>query len=129
MARLFWLTVMAAFGAALVAGASWAGAFMAVGTLLGPPAMVHALLRRKRRLGERHAEIAREEQWIVPEAAAAAGLGQDSPLARRLDELRLGERRVEICHDASIARGALLVGNTRQPLEQECVVRRVIPPL
>jgi len=37
MARLFWLTVMAAFGAALLAGASWAGAFMAVGTLLGSP--------------------------------------------------------------------------------------------
>src|SRR5207247_231131 len=33
MARLFWLAVMAAFGAALVAGASWAGAFMTVGTL------------------------------------------------------------------------------------------------
>src|SRR2546421_8599828 len=37
MARLFWLTVMAAFAAALLAGASWAGAFMAVGTLLGSP--------------------------------------------------------------------------------------------
>jgi hypothetical protein len=37
MARLFWLTVMAAFGAALVAGASWAGAYTAVGKLLGSP--------------------------------------------------------------------------------------------
>ena len=37
MARLFWLTVMAAFAAALLAGASWAGAFLAVGTLLGSP--------------------------------------------------------------------------------------------
>jgi hypothetical protein len=37
MARLFWLTVMAAFGAALLAGASWAAAFLAVGTLLGSP--------------------------------------------------------------------------------------------
>ena len=37
MARLFWLTVMAAFAAALLAGASWAGAFIAVGTLLGAP--------------------------------------------------------------------------------------------
>jgi len=37
MARLFWLTLMAAFGAALLAGASWAGAFTAVGTLLGSP--------------------------------------------------------------------------------------------
>ncbi len=37
MARLFWLTLVAAFAAALLAGASWAGAFMAVGTLLGSP--------------------------------------------------------------------------------------------
>ena len=37
MARLFWLTVMAAFGAALLAGASWAAAVSAVGTLLGSP--------------------------------------------------------------------------------------------
>ncbi|HYT71099.1 MAG TPA: hypothetical protein VEK78_06920 [Gemmatimonadales bacterium] len=37
MARLFWLTVMAAFAAALLAGASWAGAYAAVGTLLGSP--------------------------------------------------------------------------------------------
>jgi len=37
MARLFWLTVMAAFVAALLAGASWAAALMAVGTLLGAP--------------------------------------------------------------------------------------------
>ena len=37
MARLFWLTVMAAFAAALLAGASWAAAFLAVGTLLGSP--------------------------------------------------------------------------------------------
>jgi len=37
MARLFWLTVMAAFVAALLAGASWAVALSAVGTLLGAP--------------------------------------------------------------------------------------------
>jgi len=37
MARLFWLTVMAAFVAALLAGASWAAALAAVGTLLGAP--------------------------------------------------------------------------------------------
>src|SRR2546429_5145702 len=37
MARLFWLTVMAAFVAALLAGASWAASLMAVGTLLGAP--------------------------------------------------------------------------------------------
>ena len=37
MARLFWLTLMAAFGAALLAGASWAGAYTAVGMLLGSP--------------------------------------------------------------------------------------------
>src|SRR6266566_548339 len=43
MARLFWLTVMAAFVAALLAGASWAAALSAVGTLLGapPPEMGH----------------------------------------------------------------------------------------
>ncbi|HVH68636.1 MAG TPA: hypothetical protein VM716_12285 [Gemmatimonadales bacterium] len=41
MARLFWLTLMAAFAAALLAGASWIGAYYAVGSLLGspPPAM------------------------------------------------------------------------------------------
>ena len=37
MARLFWLTLMAAFAAALLAGASWAAALFAVGTLLGAP--------------------------------------------------------------------------------------------
>ena len=37
MARLFWLTVMVAFGAALLTGASWAAALLAVGTLLGSP--------------------------------------------------------------------------------------------
>lgn len=37
MARLFWLAIMAAFGAALLVGASWAAAYTAVGTLLGSP--------------------------------------------------------------------------------------------
>ncbi|HET7296326.1 MAG TPA: hypothetical protein VFI66_04245 [Gemmatimonadales bacterium] len=37
MARLFWLTLIAAFFAALLAGASWAGAYTAVGMLLGSP--------------------------------------------------------------------------------------------
>ena len=37
MARLFWLTLMAAFAAALLLGASWAGAYTAVGMLLGSP--------------------------------------------------------------------------------------------
>jgi hypothetical protein len=37
MARLFWLTVMAACAAALLAGVSWVAAIMAVGTLLGAP--------------------------------------------------------------------------------------------
>src|SRR2546426_12731983 len=90
--------------------------------------MRHALLARHRRLGEGHPEIAREEQRIVAEAAAPARFGQDPPLARRLDQLRLGERRVEIRHDAPVARRALFVGNTRQPFEQQRVVRRVTPP-
>src|SRR5205085_8447464 len=37
MARLFWLAVMAAFVAALLACASWTRASFAVGTLLGAP--------------------------------------------------------------------------------------------
>jgi hypothetical protein len=37
MARLFWLMVGAAFIAALLAGASFAGAYTAVGSLLGSP--------------------------------------------------------------------------------------------
>src|SRR6266699_1383984 len=37
MARLFWLTLIAAFAAALLAGASWAAALFAVGTVLGSP--------------------------------------------------------------------------------------------
>ena len=37
MARLFWMTLVAGFFAALLAGASWAGAYTAVGTLLGSP--------------------------------------------------------------------------------------------
>jgi len=43
MARLFWLTVMAAIGAALLLGASWAAAYTAVADVLGapPPQMVY----------------------------------------------------------------------------------------
>ena len=37
MARLFWLTLMAAFGVALVLGASWAVAYNTVANLLGDP--------------------------------------------------------------------------------------------
>src|SRR5712691_2406692 len=37
MARLFWWTLIAAFGAALLLGASWAAAFFVVGNLLGAP--------------------------------------------------------------------------------------------
>ncbi|MGH7703350.1 MAG: hypothetical protein ACREMO_09670 [Gemmatimonadales bacterium] len=37
MARLFWLICMLAFGAALLAGASWAAAYHGMGTLLGAP--------------------------------------------------------------------------------------------
>jgi hypothetical protein len=37
MARLFWLILMLAVVAALVAGASWAMAYNSVGTLLGAP--------------------------------------------------------------------------------------------
>src|SRR3989442_15697635 len=37
MVRLFWLTVMAAFGAALLLGASWAAAYNTVANLLGAP--------------------------------------------------------------------------------------------
>ena len=37
MARLFWLLLMLAFVAAVVAGASWAIAYNSVGTLLGAP--------------------------------------------------------------------------------------------
>jgi hypothetical protein len=37
MARLFWLTLVAAFGVALVLGASWAIAYNTVANLLGDP--------------------------------------------------------------------------------------------
>jgi hypothetical protein len=37
VARLFWLLVMLAFVAVLLAGASWAAAYSAVGHLLGSP--------------------------------------------------------------------------------------------
>jgi hypothetical protein len=37
MARLFWLLVMLALVAAVMAGASWAMAYNSVGTLLGAP--------------------------------------------------------------------------------------------
>src|SRR3989442_12898322 len=37
MARLFWLTVMAAFVAALLLGASWAVAYSTVADVLGSP--------------------------------------------------------------------------------------------
>jgi len=37
MARLFWWTLIAAFGAALLLGASWAAAFYTLGNLLGAP--------------------------------------------------------------------------------------------
>src|SRR5437870_7125502 len=76
-----------------------------------PHAMRHALLRRHRRLGERHPEITRKEERIVSEAAAAAGLGEDPAVARCFDQLRLGERRGEICHHTTVARRALVVGH------------------
>jgi len=37
MARLFWMTLLAAFVGALLLGASWAAAFYTVGNLLGAP--------------------------------------------------------------------------------------------
>ena len=37
MARLFWLTLMAGFGVALLLGASWAVAYNTVANLLGAP--------------------------------------------------------------------------------------------
>jgi len=37
VARLFWLTIMAACGAALLAGVSWIGAYTVAGSLLGSP--------------------------------------------------------------------------------------------
>jgi hypothetical protein len=37
MARLFWMTLVAAFVGALLLGASWAAAFYTVGNLLGAP--------------------------------------------------------------------------------------------
>lgn len=47
MLRLFWWTVLAAFAAAVLVGASWVGASMAVGSLLGspPPEMGHESTR------------------------------------------------------------------------------------
>jgi hypothetical protein len=37
MARLFWMTLVAAFVGALLLGASWAAAFYTMGSLLGAP--------------------------------------------------------------------------------------------
>ena len=91
----------------------------------GAPAVRDALLGGQRGFAERHLEIEGEEQRIVPEATAAAWLAEHAPFARRLDQLRLGERGLEIRHHAAIARRALRVGHTRQALEQQPVVRRV----
>src|SRR5205814_2811708 len=89
------------------------------------PAVGDALFGRQERLGERQLEIEGEEQRVVPEAAGATRLDEHAPLARRLDELRLGERGLEIGNDAAIARGALRFGYARQALEQQRVVRRI----
>src|SRR5213082_2189053 len=89
------------------------------------PAVRDALFGRQGRLGERQLEIEGEEQRVVPEAAGATRLDEHAPLARRLDELRLRERGLEIGDDAAIARGALRVGYARQALEQQRVVRRI----
>src|SRR6059058_991169 len=91
----------------------------------GPPAVRDALLGRQGCFAERHLEIEGEEQRVVAEATGAARLAEHAPFARRLDQLRLRERGLEIRDHAAIARGALRVGHSRQALEQERVVRRV----
>src|SRR6266571_368365 len=67
----------------------------------GPPPVRHMLLGRRRRLAERLAEVGREEQRVVAEAARAARRREDAAFTGGLD------------------------GLAREPLEQERVVRRL----
>src|SRR5690348_1088518 len=90
-----------------------------------PAAMRHAMLGGEWRLAEGHSELGREEQGIITEAAGPARLPQDASLARRFDELGLGERRLEIGHHTAIARGPGLIRHGGEPFEQERVVRRL----
>src|SRR2546426_335231 len=87
-----------------------------------------ALFGRKRRFGKRHAELGREEQRVVAEPAVAAGRGENVALAGRLDELRLGGRRLHVRHDAAVARRPLLFGQAGESFEQQRIVQRVDTP-
>src|SRR2546425_1364952 len=87
-----------------------------------PPAVGDAMLGRRRRLGEGHSEIGREEQRVVSEPACTTWLGEHAAFGRRLDELRGRRGCLEKGCDTAIARRALLLGHAREPLEQQSVV-------
>src|SRR2546422_1647428 len=87
-----------------------------------------ALFGRKRRFREGHAELGREEQRVVAEPAVAAGRREYMALAGRLDELRLGGRRLDVRHDAAVACRPLLLGQAGESFEQQRIVERVDPP-
>src|SRR5438128_11796088 len=94
----------------------------------GASPMRDALLGRERRFGEACAEIGGQEQRVVAEPAAPAGRREDATLARRLDELRLGGRGLDVRYDAAEAGGALLVGHLGEALEQQRIVLGVEAP-
>src|SRR3989442_4147796 len=83
------------------------------------------LLRGQGRLGEGHLEVGGEEQRVVAEAAAAARSREDAALARGLDELRLGQRPLEVGVDAAKARATPLVSHPSHQLQQQSAVHRV----
>src|SRR3989442_3748262 len=87
-----------------------------------------ALFGRKRRFREGHAELGREEQRVVAEPAVAAGRSENVALAGRLDELRLGGRRLDVRHDAAVALRALLFRQAGESFEQRRIVERVDTP-
>src|SRR5213592_4147685 len=87
--------------------------------------MGHALLGRERRFGEGHAQLGRQEQRIIAEPAVAARRREDPALARRLHELRLGSRRLDVRYDAAMAGGGGDVVHGGEALERERVVRRI----
>src|SRR2546427_6498702 len=82
------------------------------------------LFGRKRRFRERHAELGREEQRVVAEPAVAAGRREYMALAGRLDELRLGGRRLDVRPDAAGACGSLLLGQAAEWFGQQGRLRR-----
>ena len=74
---------------------------------------------------EGHVQLGRKEQRVIAEAPSPARLGQDESIARGLDDFGYTAGRGQKRHDTAVARRALVLGDTRQLLEQQRVVLNI----